>query len=121
MKQQRTIGFRLAAAAIALSAVPVSAQTSAASAERGGKVYVEKMCYTCHGYSGQGGERGAGPRIAPDVWPLDAFVQQTRRPRQDMPRYPAKFVSDQELADMHAWLSAIKPGPKAQDIPLLRE
>ncbi len=121
MMQNMSMVYRLAAVAIALSAVPVGAQTSAASAERGSKVYIEKMCYTCHGYSGQGGERGAGPRIAPDVWPLEAFVQQTRRPRQDMPRYPAQFVSDQELADMHAWLSAIKPGPKVQDIPLLRE
>lgn len=112
--------LRLLVAVTALCCVPAGAQTSAA-VERGSRLYVEKMCYTCHGYAGQGGERGAGPRIAPDVWPLEAFVQQTRRPRQDMPRYPAQFVSDQELADMHAWLSTIKPGPKARDIPSLRE
>ena len=97
------------------------AQAPAGSTERGAKLYVEKMCYTCHGYSGQGGERGAGPRIAPEVWAWEAFAQQTRRPRADMPRYPAKFVSDQELADIHAWLSTMKPGPKASDIPLPRD
>jgi mono/diheme cytochrome c family protein len=38
-----------------------------------------------------------------------------------MPRYPLQQVSDQELADIHAYLSSIKPGPKAADIPLLKE
>jgi mono/diheme cytochrome c family protein len=101
-------------------ASPAFAQAPPGSAERGAKLYVEKMCYTCHGYSGQGGERGSGPRVAPDVWPWEAFERQTRRPRADMPRYPQQFVSDQELADIHAWLLTIKPGPKAADIPLLR-
>lgn len=111
--------FRVVAfASIAAGAL---AQTPADAPERGQKLYVEKMCYTCHGYAGQGGERGSGPRIAPDVWPLDAFVQQVRRPRQDMPRYPSKYLSDAELADIHAFLSTIKPGPKAKDVPLLRE
>jgi mono/diheme cytochrome c family protein len=67
-----------------------------------------------------GGERGSGPRVAPDVWTWEAFERQTRRPRADMPRYSSKFVSDQELADIHAWLSTIRPGPRAADIPLLR-
>ena len=102
-------------------ALPAYAQAPAGSAERGAKLYVDKMCYTCHGYSGQGGERGSGPRVAPDVWPWEAFERQTRRPRADMPRYSTQFVSDQELADIHAWLSTLKPGPKAADIPLLRE
>ena len=112
--------FRVASALFALVfATPTVAQAPAGSAERGAKLYVEKMCYTCHGYSGQGGERGSGPRVAPDVWPWEAFERQTRRPRADMPRYSAKFVNDQELADIHAWLSTIKPGPKAAEIPLL--
>ena len=103
------------------AAIASAASAQAPSAERGHKLYVEKMCYTCHGYAGQGGERGTGPRIAPDVWPLDAFVQQVRRPRQDMPRYSARFASDQELADIHAFLSTIRRGPSANEIPLLRE
>ena len=45
---------------------------------------MEKMCYTCHGTMGQGGERGSGPQIAPSEWPLEAFAQQVRHPRQDM-------------------------------------
>ena len=109
------------AAAAALLASGAVAQTPPDSVERGGSAYVAKMCYTCHGYAGQGGDRGTGPRIAPDVWPYPAFAEQVRRPRAEMPRYPANIVSDQELADMRAFLSSQKPGPRAKDIPLLRD
>jgi ubiquinol-cytochrome c reductase cytochrome c subunit len=98
----------------------VSAQTpDAASAVRGQQLYQKNMCVTCHGTVGNGGERTSGPRIAPNVWPLDAMKTQLRSPRQDMPRYGEKFVSDADLADIHAYLSTIKGGPKAKDIPLL--
>ena len=48
--------------AAALLSSAASAQTPQGSAERGGTAYVGRMCYTCHGYSGQGGDRGTGPR-----------------------------------------------------------
>lgn len=97
-----------------------SAQTNnAASAERGQMLYQKNMCVACHGTAGNGGERTSGPRIAPNVWPLEAMKTQMRNPRQDMPRYSEKFLSDGDLADIHAWLSTIKTGPKAKDIPLL--
>ena len=98
-----------------------SAQAPAGSAERGRKVYQEKWCHSCHGTVGQGGERGAGPRIAPNPFPYEAFAQQTRRPRANMPRYPVEVLSDQEMADIYAYVASIKPGPAAKDIPLLRE
>jgi mono/diheme cytochrome c family protein len=91
------------------------------SPERGRTLFVKQMCYTCHGYAGQGGERGSGPRLVPNLFPYPAFVQQVRHPRQDMPRYSSRFTSDADLADMHAYLASIKPGPKAADIPALRE
>lgn len=92
---------------------------NAPSAERGQKLYQKNMCFTCHGTAGNGGERGSGPRVAPNVWPMEAMKIQLRNPRQDMPRYDEKFVSDADLADIHAYLSTIKAGPKAKDIPLL--
>ena len=49
--------------------------------KRGHAAYLKFQCYTCHGTAGQGGDRGSGPRIAYDVWPWEAFAQQTRRPR----------------------------------------
>ena len=102
-------------------ALPGWAQQPQGSAERGKKVYQEKWCHSCHGTVGQGGERGAGPRIAPNPFPYEAFVMQTRRPRANMPRYPVEVLSDQEMADIYAYVSSIKPGPAAKDLPLLRE
>ena len=96
---------------------PVWAQ---GSVERGAKLYQEKWCHSCHGTAGQGGERGAGPKLAPSPFPYEAFAVQTRRPRASMPRYPVEVLSDQELADIYAYVAAIKARP-ARDIPQLRD
>ena len=97
-----------------------AAQTSTTpSAERGQALYQKNMCFTCHGTAGNGGERTSGPRLTPNVWPVEAMKIQMRNPRQDMPRYAEKFVSDSDLADIHAYLITIKAGPRAKDIPLL--
>jgi len=77
------------------------------------------MCYTCHGTVGQGADRGTGPKIAPGPLPYLAFALQVRTPRLDMPAYRKEFVSDQELTDIYAYLSSVKPGPQTKDIPLL--
>jgi mono/diheme cytochrome c family protein len=98
-------------------ATPVLAQ---GSAERGMKLYQDKWCHSCHGTAGQGGERGAGPKLAPNPFPYEAFAVQTRRPRSSMPRYPAEVLSDQELADIYAYIASIKSRP-AKDIPALRD
>jgi mono/diheme cytochrome c family protein len=111
----------LAAVALALAGSPALGQAPAGSAQAGKKAYVDKMCHTCHGMLGQGGERGAGPRIAPEPFPWEAFATQTRRPRAVMPRYPVEFLSERELADIYAYVSSVKAGPKARDIPLLKD
>ncbi len=111
----------LASAALALASSSALGQAPVGSAQAGKKAYMDKMCHTCHGTLGQGGERGAGPRIAPAPFPWEAFATQTRRPRAAMPRYAVEFLSDRELADIYAYLSSLKPGPKARDIPLLRD
>ena len=98
------------------------AQTAlAGDVARGEKAYMHHLCYTCHGTVGQGGERGAGPRIAPAVWPYAAFAQQVRKPRLVMIPYSEKTLPEQELADMHAYLITVKQGPAAKDVPLLKD
>jgi ubiquinol-cytochrome c reductase cytochrome c subunit len=89
------------------------------SGERGQQAFMKYMCYTCHGTVGQGADRGTGPKIAPGMLPYAAFALQVRTPRLDMPPYRQQFLSDQELADIYAYLSLTKPSPAAKEIRLL--
>ena len=105
--------------AMAVPTWTIAQTKSTPSVERGQMLYQKNMCVACHGTAGNGGERTSGPKLAPNVWPLEAMKTQIRNPRQDMPRYGEKFLSDSDLVDIHAWLSTIAAGPKAKDIPLL--
>ncbi|MEO5676570.1 MAG: cytochrome c [Usitatibacter sp.] len=109
------------AIALGLASSVALAQAPAGDAARGKAAYMAQGCYACHGTVGQGGDRGSGPRIAYDVWPWEGFLQQTRRPREQMPRYPADHLPDAELADIYAYIAGQKRGPKASEIPLLRD
>ena len=104
----------------ALGATAQPARTDRAAVANGQSAYMRVGCFTCHGTVGQGGERGAGPRIAPNPWPWPAFAEQTRRPRAVMVPYSEKVLPEQDLADIYAYVVSIKPGPAAKDIPLLR-
>ena len=110
----------LGAALFGFVAFAAQAQAPAGDVKRGHAAYMKYMCYTCHGTAGQGGDRGSGPRIAYDVWPYEAFANQTRRPRESMPRYPVEHLSDQDMADIYAYVASFKRGAKAADIPLLK-
>jgi mono/diheme cytochrome c family protein len=110
-----------AAIALAVATTAAFADAPKGDAARGQALFRKNLCYTCHGTAGQGGDRGSGPRIAYDLWPWEGFVQQVRHPRESMPRYDAKFVSDQDLADIYAYLASQKRGAAAKDIPLLND
>ena len=111
----------LVAASGALAQTAQSLGAPAGNAERGKNIYMEQLCYTCHGTVGQGGDRGSGPKIYPNPFPYAAFVMQVRKPRQVMPPYAEKNVSDQDLADIYHYLFSTKPSPAAKDIPLLKD
>ena len=111
----------LICALAASAALSVWADAPKGDVARGKALYMKNMCYTCHGTAGQGGDRGSGPRIAYDVWPWEGFLHQVRHPREQMPRYDPAHVSDQELADIYAYVGSFKKGPKASEIPLLKD
>ena len=113
-----TTGFT---AASVLAQTAQSLGAPAGNVERGKKVYMQQLCYTCHGTVGQGGDRGSGPKIYPNPYPFAAFVVQVRKPRQVMPPYSDAHLSDQDLADIYHYLFSSKPSPAAKDIPLLRD
>ncbi len=104
----------------AASLVLAQEQAPAGKPERGYQLYMKVQCYTCHGTVGHGGDRGTGPAIAPDPLPYEAYESELRTPRQTMPAYRKEFLSDQDLADIYAYLRSIKSQPEAKDIPLLK-
>jgi ubiquinol-cytochrome c reductase cytochrome c subunit len=100
------------------SAPAANAQaTPPGNAVNGKKTFATDGCYECHGYEGQGGSAGA--RLAPRPIAFAAFVNYVRHPTNQMPPYTAKVVSDQELADIYAFLLSIPAPPAAKSIPQL--
>ena len=86
-------------------------------AVNGKRVYMADGCYQCHGNVGQG-SRPTGPHLAPDPVSYEAFAAQVRHPVNTMPPYTSVVLSDQELADIYAYLLTIPPlvDPKAAAI-----
>ena len=106
--------------ALALIALPVAASAQDAprgNAENGKRLFDTKACFACHGYVGQGSREG--PRVAPPM-PFPAFVAQLREPRGIMPPYKEAILTDQEAADIVAYLSSLPRSPDHKSIPLLQ-
>ena len=80
-----------------------AAFSQSGDAAKGKTLFMKNGCYECHGTIGQG---GTGPHIAPRTASL-AYI---RKPAGQMPPYTAKVMSDQDVADVLAYLMSI-PGP----------
>ena len=104
------------AAAPSAPAAPNAQPAPSGNAENGKKIYSSYGCYQCHGYAAHG---GPGGRLAPRPIAFATFSRYIRRPTGQMPPYTAKVVSDQELADIYAFLVTIPAPPAANTIPIL--
>ena len=98
------------------SGVTLSAQSQAPAGdvEKGKVLYAKNGCASCHGLEGQGAPTSGG-RIGPNPLPLEAFIKYIRSPKNQMPPYTAKVMSDQELTDVRAFLAA-RPKPAAATV-----
>jgi mono/diheme cytochrome c family protein len=112
------VGLGIASVAAAQTPAPQTNAPPPGNAANGKKIYVDYGCYQCHGYEGQG---GGGTRLAPKPRLLfQGFVRYVRQPTQAMPPYTAKVVTDQELADIYAFLLTVPEPPPLNSIPELR-
>ena len=115
----------LAASAPRAQNAPQPAEKSeaapAGNAETGKKIFTKDGCYECHGREGQGAAQGAGPRIGPLQLSFDAFAKYVHQPTGQMPPYTSKVISDQELADIYAYLQSKPKATPSKDIPLLNQ
>ena len=115
----------LAASAPRAQNAPQQAEKSDAApsgtAEAGKKTFTKDGCYECHGREGQGAAQGAGPRIGPLQLSFEAFSKYVHQPTGQMPPYTSKVISDQELADVYAYLQSRPKATPSKDIPLLNQ
>ena len=96
------------------------AQGKPGDVDNGKRLFERNGCYQCHGHVGQGGTAGA--RLAQTRLPLVAFTAFVRNPPSGgMPPFRAKVMSDQELADVYAYIKSIPEPKPAKDIPLLNQ
>jgi mono/diheme cytochrome c family protein len=106
-------------AIVVTAATALAQQAPAGNVENGKKQYLRDGCWECHGYAGQGGRDGA--RLADTALSTAQLTRYVRKPAGGMPAYIDKVLTDQELADIWAYLKSM-PAPKAaKDIPLLNE
>jgi mono/diheme cytochrome c family protein len=114
----RMLMMTLLASLASLAQTPVA--VPAGNAEHGRKLFENYGCYQCHGREAQGG-LGTGPRLGPKPIAFTAVQRYIRHPTGQMPPYTAKVVSDQDLADIYAFLQAVRQPPPVKEIPLLNK
>jgi mono/diheme cytochrome c family protein len=107
---------RSEAAAQSADTAQKTANAPAGNAEHGKMVYTRVGCYECHGSDAQSGR----PTLGPNALPFAAFMRQVRVPRNDMPPYTAKVLSDADVADIYAFVQSVPQPPKVDSIPLLK-
>jgi mono/diheme cytochrome c family protein len=108
------------AAMLVVSACAVFGQSKdlAGDVDKGAAIFVKNGCYQCHGRIGQG--TIAGARLMQTKLTQAGFIGFVRNPPpSSMPQFRVKSMSDQELADVYAYIKSIPPPKAAKDIPLL--
>jgi mono/diheme cytochrome c family protein len=116
MKSRRVM---FALAAFAAGMVAGSAASFAASAEKGKQLFLKNGCWQCHGERGQGGVTGF--KLAPDPIPFETLQTFVRTTNRNMPPYREQILSNDDLADIYAYLQSIPKGPDPKSIPLLNQ
>src|SRR5882757_9572925 len=105
---------------IALLLIAATAFAQAPNPTNGKRLFEVKACYECHGWAGQGGL--AGPRLAQTKLNLQGFRGILRNPPpSNMPPYRAGVLTDQEVADLFAYVQSFPAPEPVEKIPLLKD
>lgn len=88
----------------------------AADAGKGKTAFINNACWQCHGMVGQG---GVGPQLAPDPKPFDFLSVFVRHSAGSMPPYTPTILSEDDLADIYAYLKSMPKTADFRSIPLL--
>ena len=100
---------------------PASLHAAPIGHKEAGKAYWEQpntFCNECHGEHAQG---AYGPDLAGRQLTYEQVRHQIRTPWGAMPRWTPQQISDQTIADLHAYLTSLpgvaKPGPWKKTVP----
>src|SRR5262245_47958291 len=97
-------------------------QTPPGDAAAGKRIYLSTGCFYCHGSSGQGGAYNRdAPILAKTAMPFVGFKFQLRNPGGDMPAYIESVMSDQQVADIYAFLQGLPGRREVKDLPILND
>lgn len=119
---KRILLTAFAAAAFGAGTIAVASAQDAphGDATNGKRIYLQDGCFTCHGRSGQGGAyNGPAPILAHTAMPFDGFKSQLREPANDMPAFSGAVLSDQDVADIYAFVETLLGAGSPKDIPIL--
>ena len=109
-------------AALAGCLILGQAAAHAASAEKGKTLFIRYGCFQCHGTIGQGSViTSAGKVLTNTALPLEAFQAFVRTTNRAMPPYSEKILSNEDLADIYAYLQSIPKAADYKTIPLLNQ
>jgi mono/diheme cytochrome c family protein len=86
-------------------AISVCTVTIGRAADNAGEELYANKCRRCHGPEGRGAQ---GPALVPFKWSDKEALRLIRQPECDMPPIPESDLSDQEVAEIVAYLKAIK-------------
>jgi len=113
----------VAVTALCANVTGVLAQDApAGDAANGKRVYIADGCFTCHGRAGQGGAyNGPAPFLAKTALPFEGLKMQIRNPSNDMPAYSEAVMSDQQIADIFAFLQSLPTRRDPKDIAILKD
>ena len=115
----KRVGLAALAAGLALAPVAASAD---GSPEKGKVAMVKHGCFQCHGTIGQGSViTSAGKVLTNTALPLEAFQAFVRTTNRAMPPYSEKILSNEDLADIYAYLQSIPKAADYKTIPLLNQ
>jgi len=106
-------------AALAAGVVLWQGVALAADPVKGKQNFMKYGCWQCHGTIGQGSPV-TGPKLAPDPIPLEAMSAFIRNSNRQMPAYREAVLPNEDLADIHAYLSSVPKSPDPNSIDILK-
>ena len=78
--------------------------TPKGNAENGKRWYSMHNCFACHGPNGDDGKAPVVSDLEMSYWRFERIIRDAGSPI--MPKYPEEKISDQDVADLYAFLKA---------------